>query len=133
MTHKEICALFELTKIIAVVGLSPKPERPSYYVSRDMQADGYRIIPVRPGIKELLGELVYADLSRVPDKVDIVNVFRASKYVPEIVEQSIQIGVKCIWLQEGIVHEEAAQVAREAGLKVVMDQCIRKAYLNCCG
>ncbi len=115
-------------KTIAVVGLSPKKFRPSYGVSEYMQSHGYRIIPVNPGHPEILGETCYRRLEDIPEPVEIVNVFRRSEEVPPVVDSAIAIGAKCVWLQEGIEHEEAAAKARAAGLEVVMDRCILKEH-----
>jgi len=120
--------LLRHAKTIAVLGLSSSPWRPSYGVSEYMQSVGYRIVPVNPKETEVLGEKAFATLDDVPVAVDIVNVFRQSRFVPEIVEAAIRIGAKGVWLQEGVVHEEAAQKAREAGLDVVMDRCILKEH-----
>jgi hypothetical protein len=120
--------LLRSAKTIAVVGLSSSPWRPSYGVSEYMQSVGYRIVPVNPGESEVLGEKAFATLDDVPIAVDIVNVFRQARFVPEIVEAAIRIGAKGIWMQEGVVHEEAAQRAREAGLEVVMYRCILKEH-----
>jgi hypothetical protein len=120
--------LLRHAKTIAVLGLSSSPWRPSYGVSEYMQSVGYRIVPVNPKETEVLGEKAFATLDDVPVAVDIVNVFRQSQFVPEIVEAAIRIGAKGVWLQEGVVHEEAAQKAREAGLDVVMDRCILKEH-----
>ena len=117
--------LLTRSKVIAVVGLSSKTHRPSYGVSRYMQSVGYRIIPVNPLEKEVLGEKSYARLEDIPVQVDIVDVFRRSEHVPPVVESSIAIGAKAVWLQEGVVHEEAAARARAAGLEVVMDRCTK--------
>ena len=113
---------------IAVVGLSSKRFRPSYGVSEYMQRAGYRIIPVNPQETEVLGEKCYARLEDIPESVDIVDIFRRSEYVPEIVEAAIRKGARAIWMQEGVVHEAAAEKAREAGLDVVMDRCILKEH-----
>jgi uncharacterized protein len=113
---------------IAVVGLSSKRFRPSYGVSEYMQRAGYRIIPVNPHEAEVLGEKCYARLEDIPESVDIVDIFRRSEYVPEIVEAAIRKGARAIWMQEGVVHEAAAEKAREAGLDVVMDRCILKEH-----
>ena len=113
---------------IAVVGLSGKRFRASYGVSEYMQRHGYRIIPVNPGIDQWLGEKAYPSLLDIPEKVDIVDVFRRSDAVPEIVEQTIQIKAPAIWLQEGVIHQEAAERARNAGILVVMDLCILKEH-----
>jgi predicted CoA-binding protein len=110
------------------VGLSSKRFRPSFGVAEYMQSSGYRIIPVNPFETEVLGEKAYAELDRVPGTVDIVDIFRRSDFVPEIVEAAIRIGARAIWMQEGVVHEEAAAKARAAGLEVVMDRCILKEH-----
>ncbi|MEO8594848.1 MAG: CoA-binding protein [Candidatus Solibacter sp.] len=113
---------------IAVVGLSGKRFRPSYGVAEYMQRAGYRIIPVNPQEQQVLGEACYPDLDSVPGTIDIVDIFRRSEFVPEIVEAAIRKGVKVIWMQEGVVHEKAAERAREAGLTVIMDRCILKDH-----
>lgn len=115
-------------KTIAVVGLSGNRWRPSYGVSEYMQAMGYRIIPVNPKESEVLGEKAYATLEEIPEPVDIVNIFRQSHFVPEIVDSAIRIGAKLVWMQEDVIHEDAAHKAREAGLEVVMDRCILKDH-----
>ncbi len=115
-------------KTIAVVGLSSNRRRPSYGVSEYMQSVGYRIIPVNPSETEILGEKAFASLDEITEPVDIVDVFRRSEFVPDIVDAAIRIGAKCVWMQEGVVHEEAAGKARAAGLEVVMDHCILKAH-----
>lgn len=120
--------LLKSARIIAVVGLSGNPMRPSNGVSEYMQREGYRIIPVNPNETEVLGEKSYARLEDVPEKIDIVDVFRRPQFVPEIVESAIRIGAKALWLQEGVIHEPAANRAREAGLEVVMDRCILKEH-----
>ena len=127
-SDQAIAELLRSARTIAVVGLSPKPFRASYGVSEFLQSAGYRIIPVNPGIREVLGEKAYARLEDIPEKVDIVDVFRRSDAVPEIVEAAIRIGARAVWMQEGIVNEEAAARARAAGLLVVMDTCILKAH-----
>ena len=123
-----ITELLKRSKTIAVVGLSDDPMRPSHGVSAYMQSHGYRIIPVNPHIKSSLGEKAYASLLDVPEKVDIVNVFRRSEFVEEVVDQAIQLRVPAIWMQEDVVHEKAAQKARQAGIFVVMDRCILKDH-----
>ena len=115
-------------KTIAVVGLSSKRMRPSYGVSEYMQTAGYRIIPVNPAETEVLGEKAYPDLASIPDPVDLVNIFRRSELVPPVVKEAIKIGAKAIWMQEGVMHEEAAAKARAAGLAVVMDRCVLKEH-----
>ena len=116
------------SKTIAVVGLSPNPARPSYGVARYMQQQGYRIIPVNPTVEEVLGERSYPDLASIPERVDVVDIFRRSEDVPTIVEEAIRVGASAVWMQEGVVSEEAAERARQAGLAVVMDRCILKEH-----
>jgi predicted CoA-binding protein len=123
-----IAELLASARVIAVVGLSSKKHRPSYGVSEYMQRAGYRIIPVNPNEGSVLGEKAYPSLETIPERVDIVNIFRRSEFVPEIVEQAIRIGAQAIWMQEGVVHEQAAERARQAGLTVVMDRCILKEH-----
>ncbi len=109
---------------VAVLGLSPNPDRPSFHVAQGLQSYGYRIIPVRPMVAEVLGEKAYPDLESLPELPDIVDVFRASEHVPAIVDSCIKLGIRKLWLQEGVVNEAAALRAREAGITVVMDICI---------
>ena len=123
-----ITELLKSAKTIAVVGLSDSAHRTSYGVSHYMQSQGYRIIPVNPTIAESLGERAYPTLSDVPEKIDIVNVFRRPEFVPEVVEEAIRLEVPAIWMQEGVVHEAAAEKARQAGIFVVMDRCILKEH-----
>ena len=125
----DIKRLLETAKTIAVVGLSPKTDRPSNGVSRGMQRFGYRIVPVNPGQSELLGEKTYPDLLSVPDPIDLVDVFRAPEYVDAIVDQCITRKFPALWLQEGVVNQKAAERARAAGILVVMDRCLFKDYL----
>jgi predicted CoA-binding protein len=119
-----IADLLRNSKTIAVVGLSANPLRPSHGVAAYMQAQGYRIIPVNPRIHESLGEKAYGSLLEVPEKVDIVDIFRRPEFVEEVVDQAIQLKIPAVWMQEGIVHEKAARKARQAGLFVEMDRCI---------
>jgi len=123
-----IADLLRTGRTIAVVGLSSKRNRPSYGVSEYMQRQGYRIIPVNPHETEVFGEKAYPDLDSVPVGIDIVNVFRRSEFVPGIVEAAIRVGARAVWMQEDVVHEEAARRARQAGLAVVMDRCILKEH-----
>lgn len=123
-----ITELLRTAKTIAVVGLTKTPMRPSYGVSHYMRSWGYRIIPVNPNIAAWEGEKAYTSLLDIPQKVDIVNVFRRPDAVPEVVDQAIQIKAPAIWMQEGVVHEEAAEKARQAGIFVVMDRCILKEH-----
>lgn len=128
MAADSIYDLLAGSKIIAVVGLSSKPHRPSHGVARYMQSVGYRIIPVNPNETEVLGEKSYPRLEDVPIQVDIVDVFRRSEYVPPVAESAIAIAARALWLQEGVIHEQAAARAREAGLQVVMDLCLLKEH-----
>ena len=123
-----ITELLQRSKTIAVVGLSDNPLRPSHGVSAYMQSHGYRIIPVNPRIDEALGERAYPTLLNVPEKIDIVNIFRRPEFISEIVEQAIELKVPVIWMQEEIVHEPAAQKARSHGIFVVMDRCILQEH-----
>lgn len=123
-----VSELLKHAKTIAVVGLSNHRSRPSYGVSEYMQSVGYRIIPVNPTETEVLGEKAYATLDEIPEPVDIVDIFRRSEFVPDIVDAAIRIHAKCVWMQEGVIHEDAAAKARAAGLEVVMDHCILKAH-----
>jgi uncharacterized protein len=124
----QISEILSNAKNIAVVGLSSSPLRPSYGVTAYMQSAGYRIIPVNPSINGALGEKAFPTLLDVPEKIDIVNIFRRAEFVPEIVDQAIQLKVPCIWMQEEVVHEAAAEKARNAGITVIMDRCILKEH-----
>ena len=132
-SDREISELLLHVRTIAVVGLSPRTNRPSHGVAAQMQRFGYRIIPVRPAAESVLGEKAYAALREVPDKFDLVDVFRAPEYVGEIVEECMALGVPSIWLQEGVVNIPAAERAREAGMTVVMDRCVYREYLRLFG
>lgn len=118
------------SKTIAVVGLSGRRHRPSYGVAEYLQSAGYRVIPVNPGEKEVLGEKSYARLEDIPERVDIVDIFRRSEFVPEIVESAIRIGARGIWMQEGVIDSQAAERARSAGLFVIMNACILKEHIK---
>ena len=111
-------------RTVAVVGISPRDDRPSYRVARYLQEQGYRIIPVNPRETEVLGEPCYPDLCSVPEAVEVVDVFRRARLVPRLVAEALYVGAKVVWMQEGIVHEAAARRARAAGLEVVMDRCM---------
>ena len=124
----KITALLAEARTIAVVGLSSKRYRPSHGVAEYMQRAGYRIIPVNPEETTVLGEKCYPDLDSIPERVDIVDIFRRPEFVPEIVEAAIRIGARAVWMQEDVVHEEAARRAEAAGLEVVMDRCILKEH-----
>ncbi|HET9406543.1 MAG TPA: CoA-binding protein [Candidatus Sulfotelmatobacter sp.] len=123
-----IAQLLKRAKTIAVVGLSDNPMRPSYGVSAYMQSCGYRIIPVNPQISECLAEKAYASLLDIPERIDIVNIFRRPEFVEAVVDQAIQLRVPAIWMQEEVIHEKAAEKARNAGIFVVMDRCILKEH-----
>lgn len=123
-----IRALLETSRTIAVVGLSSNKMRPSHGVAEYLQRAGYKIIPVNPNETEVLGERAVARLEDINEKVDIVDIFRRSGFVPEVVESAIAIGAKAVWMQEGVIHEAAAQRARAAGLMVVMDLCMLKEH-----
>lgn len=127
-SDQQIKELLQKAHTIAVVGLSSSRFRASYGVSQYMQSAGYRIIPVNPNEKEVLGEKSYARLEDIPEKIDLVDVFRRPEFVPEIVDAAIRVGARAIWMQEGVVNEAAAQRARDAGLFVVMDSCILKEH-----
>jgi uncharacterized protein len=120
--------ILKSSKTIAVVGISSNPMRPSNGVSEYMKRAGYHIIPVNPNETQVLGQKCYARLEDIPEKIDIVDVFRRPEFVPEIVESAIAIGAKTVWLQEGVIHQAAAEQARAAGLNVVMDRCILKDH-----
>jgi len=120
--------ILNMYRTVAVVGLSPKPDRPSNHVANYLKEQGYRIIPVNTYAGEILGETCYPDLSSIPEPVDVVDVFRRSEAVPPIVEEAIKIGAKAVWMQEGVISEEAAARGKEAGLLVVMDRCMLKEH-----
>lgn len=123
-----IADLLRRSKTIAVVGLSCNPLRPSHGVSAYMQTHGYRIIPVNPNIQECLGEIAYRSLPDVPERIDIINIFRRSEFVEEVIDQAIQLKVPAVWMQEDVINEKAAEKARKAGIFVVMDRCILKEH-----
>ena len=129
---EQIRALLKGVKNIAVVGFSPRPSRPSHNISRAMQRYGFRIIPVRPGISEGLGERAYPDLASVPARIDLVNVFRASGNVPPVVDECLKLGLKAIWMQDGVINEGAAERALQAGMTVIMDRCVLRDYTRLC-
>jgi len=122
------CALLKKTKTIAVVGLSPNTARPSYGVSQSMRDFGFRVIPVHPAAKEILGEKVYAKLADIPGPIDLVNVFRSAEFIDGVVDECLALGLKAIWIQEGIVNEPAAARAKAGGMTVIMDRCIYRDY-----
>ncbi|GGF87280.1 CoA-binding protein [Paenibacillus aceti] len=111
---------------VAIVGLSDKPDRTSHMIAQALQGNGYRIIPVNPGVSgKILGETVYPSLKDIPEPVGIVDVFRRSEFTPEIAKEAVEIGAKVLWLQQGVINEEAAEIAAKGGLKVIMDRCIK--------
>lgn len=124
MTDQNLRELLQKTRTIAVVGISSDPGKPSHYVAAYMQAHGYRVIPVNPRYPEVLGERCYPSLQAIPDKVDMVDVFRRAEDCPAIAEQAVAIGADSLWLQLGIANGEAEATARQAGLQVVMDACL---------
>jgi predicted CoA-binding protein len=130
MRDEELKDALSHCKTVAVVGISPKEDRPSYIVASYLKSKGFRIIPVRPDGEEILEEKVYHRLSEIPKEigVDVVDIFRRSEDVPPIVEEAIQRGVKVVWMQEGVIHKEAGGKAEKAGLKVVMDRCMKKEH-----
>jgi uncharacterized protein len=128
MGNADIKEIISSYHTIAVVGLSPDPDKPSHEVAAYLQRAGYRIIPVNPSCQEILGERCYPTLADVPEPVEIVDVFRRAEFLPEIVEQAITKGARVVWMQEGIVNEQAAARAAQAGLAVVMDHCLLKEH-----
>ena len=133
-SESEIKDILNNTKIIAVVGLSPKPKRPSHSVSKAMQGFGYKIIPVRPAVDEILGEKAYVDLESIPEalqsKIDMVDVFRAPDKIMPIIDACIKLKVPLVWLQDGVINEAEALRAQEVGIKVVMDRCVYRDYVQ---
>jgi hypothetical protein len=127
-----ICAMLRQVKTIAVVGLSPKTSRPSHRIGRALKERGYRIIPVRPLVAEILGEKVYSSLAGIGEKVDLVNVFRSADQLGPIVDDCLRLGLRRLWIQQGIVNEEAANRARAGGMEVVMDRCIWRDLNSIC-
>ncbi|NVM23818.1 MAG: CoA-binding protein [Desulfobacterales bacterium] len=127
---EEIKTILESCKIVAVVGISPKPERDSHKVAKYLKDNAYRIVPVNPGQKEILGEKCCPNLKAIPFPVDIVDIFRKPEAIPPIVDDAIEIGAKVVWMQLGIAHNRAADKAREAGLAVVMNRCIKIEHMN---
>jgi predicted CoA-binding protein len=130
MNEEELKETLSNCKTVAVVGISPKEDRPSYIVASYLKSKGYRIIPVRPDGELILGEKVYHSLSEIPKEigVDVVDIFRKSEEVPPIVEEAVQRGAKVVWMQEGVIHHEGGEKAEKAGLKVVMDRCMKKEH-----
>jgi hypothetical protein len=128
--NKTVKEILDTSRVVAIVGLSSNPERPSNVVGKYLKAHGYKIIPVNPAEKEIVGEKSYPDLTSVPEKVDVVDIFRKSEDVPLIVRDAIKIGARTVWMQEGIINKDSAAEARKAGLKVVMNKCMRKQHIK---
>lgn len=130
MTEDDVGKILANFKTVAVVGISPNEDRPSYIVASYLKSKGYRIIPVRPDGEEILGERVYHRLADIPEEigVEIVDIFRKSEDVPPVVDEAIRRKAKVVWMQEGVIHEEARTKAEKAGLKVVMDRCMKKEH-----
>ncbi|MEK6777356.1 MAG: CoA-binding protein [bacterium] len=131
MEPEKICRILQQYRTVAVVGLSPKPDRDSHRVARFLKEQGFRVIPVNPGQKEILGEQCYAGLADIPESVEIVDVFRRSEAIPDVAEEAIRIGAKVFWMQLGIREEESARRLAGAGIEVVMDRCIKIEYIRC--
>ncbi len=129
----DLRALLAAARTIAVVGLSSNPDRPSFQVAKYLQAVGYLIIPVHPAVREVLGEKAYASLEEIPDRVDIVDVFRRSEQTPEVARSAVAIGARALWLQEGITNAQAEETASRAGLLVVSDRCLLKEHRRLLG
>ena len=127
---EEIKAILQRYKTVAVVGLSPKPQRDSHKVAKYLKENYYRIVPVNPGQKEILGEKCYPNLKAIPFPIDIVDIFRKPEAIPPVVKDSIEIGAKVVWMQLGLAHNQAADKARKAGLQVVMNKCIKIEHIN---
>lgn len=130
MKDEELKDMLKNCKTVAVVGISPKDDRPSYRVAAYLQSKGYRIIPVRPDGDTILGEKIYRNLMEIPEgiEIDLVDIFRKSEDVPPVVEEAIERGAKVVWMQEGVIHQGAGEKAKKAGLKVVMDLCMKKEH-----
>jgi len=130
MKDEELKDILTGCKTVAVVGISPKEDRPSYRVASYLKSKGYRVIPIRPDGESILGEKVYHRIKEIPQeiKIDVVDVFRKSEDVPPVVDEAIERGAKVVWMQEGVIHEGSSAKAERAGLKVVMDRCIKKEH-----
>jgi len=130
MNNSDIDRILTQYRTVAILGASSDPERPSYRVANFLKNEGYRIIPVTPKGGEILGEKVYPNLSSIPVPIEVVDIFRRSEEIPPVVDEAIAIGAKAVWMQEGLINEEAAGKARKAGLIAVMDHCMRKELLK---
>ncbi len=131
-SDEKLKEILDATETIASVGLSGNEDKPSHWVGLYLMGEGFRVIPVNPTADKILGEKTYPDLESIPEKIDVVQIFRPSEAVMPFVESAIKIGAKVVWMQEGIVNEEAAEKARAAGLEVVMDACMRATHRNLC-
>ena len=120
--------ILKANRTVAVVGISANPDRPSYRVAKYLKENGYRIVPVNPNEKVILGEVCYPDLGSIPEEVEVVDIFRKPEDVLPIAQEAVKIGARVVWMQEGVINEEAAAYAREAGLRVVMDKCMIKEH-----
>ena len=127
---EEIKAILEQYKTVAILGLSPKPERDSYKVAKYLKENRYRIVPVNPGQKEILGEKCYPNLKAIPFPIDVVDIFRKPEAIPPVVDDAIEVAAKVVWMQLGLAHNQAADKARKAGLGVVMNKCIKTEHMN---
>lgn len=127
---EEIKGILEKYKTVAVVGLSPKPERDSHKVAKYLKEKHYRIVPVNPGQKEILGEKCYPNLKAIPFPIDVVDIFRKAEAIPPVVDDAVEIGARVVWMQLGLAHNQAADKARKAGLEVVMNKCIKIEHMN---
>jgi predicted CoA-binding protein len=130
LSSEEIMAILKKYKTVAVVGLSPKPQRDSHKVAKYLQENSYMVVPVNPGQKEILGEKCYPNLKSIPFPIDLVDIFRKPEAIPPVVEDAIEIGAKVVWMQLGLAHNQAADKARKAGLQVVMNKCIKIEHIN---
>ncbi len=124
----ELRQILSTAGVVACVGVSSNPDKPSYGIFQYLSEAGYHMIPVNPTVPEILGQRTYPDLPSIPDKLDVVQLFRKPEDVPPFVDQAIQVGAKVVWMQEGIINEQAAARAEQAGLKVVMDRCMMKTH-----
>lgn len=133
ISDDEIVEILRSPNTVAIVGISDKPDRDSFQVARYLQEQGYRVIPVNPMLETVLDQRCYRSLRDVPERIDIVDIFRRSDAVPEIVDEAIEVGAKVVWMQLGVVHEEAAEKARQAGLQAVMNRCIKRDHSRLLG
>ena len=133
ISDEEILDILRAPATVAVVGISDKPDRDSFQVAKYLLEQGYRVIPVNPMLENVLGQRCYPSVRDVPERIDVVDIFRRSDAVPEIVDEAIEVGAKVVWMQLGVVHKEAAEKAQQAGLKAVMDRCIKRDHSRLIG